>query len=176
MKKFFALLLVVCLVFALAGCGGSKSPAGTWQAKINLAEVAGDELAELKDYLKDANVDLALEMREDKTYTLSMDGTALKPVLKDAFRAYLNDMLTQMGMTAEDFESLSGQSIDAMIDEALEQMDTSELNKSVNGTYTEDGGKVTLTPESGTVLSGTWEGDTLTLHDDDLGDIAFTRK
>ena len=176
MKKFFALLLVLCMVFALVGCGGGKSVAGTWQSKVSLVEVAGDELAELKDYMADANVDFVLEMKADKTFTMSMDATTMMPVLKDAFRAYLDDMLGQMGFTAADYEAMTGQSVDAMIDETLAGMGD-DLNKTFTGTYTEDGGKLVLNSDDGSKpIEGSWEGDTLTLHDDDIGDIAFARK
>ena len=176
MKKFFALLLVLCMIFALAACGG-KNAVGTWQGKVNLAEVAGAELGELKDYMKDANVDFILELKSDNTFTLQMDGTALMPILKDAFRAYLDDMLSSMGMTAADYEAAAGQSVDALIDSALAEMNTDDLNKSISGTYTDDGGKLVLTPNDGSApVNGSWEKDALTLHDDDIGDIAFTRK
>ncbi len=152
------------------------TPAGTWYAQINLAEVAGDELGELAAYLGDANVDLILELKDDNSFTLQMDGTAMLPVLKDAFRAYLNDMLSSMGMTAADYEAAAGQSLDVLIDEALAELDISDLNKSVTGTYTEADGSLTLSPLLGTPLRGSWEGDSLTLTDDDIGLIRFTRR
>jgi outer membrane protein assembly factor BamD (BamD/ComL family) len=152
------------------------TPTGTWYAQINLAEVAGDELGELAAYLGDANVDLILELKDDNSFTLQMDGTALLPVLKDAFRAYLNDMLSSMGMTAADYEAAAGQSVDALIDEALAELDISELNESVSGTYTDADGSLTLSPFLGTPLRGSWEGDDMVLYDDDLGAIRFTRR
>ena len=176
MKRFFALMLVLCMVFALAACGSTKSPAGSWTAKVNLVDIAGDELGEMVDYMKEMNVDVNLEMNEDKTFVLKMDAASAMPALKEAMRAYLNDMLSEMGMTAEEYESQSGSSLDALIDEAIAEMDSEDLSETVKGTYTVEGTKLTLTAEDGTVNTGTWDGDTLKLDVSSIGEMAFTRK
>lgn len=152
------------------------SPVGTWVGKINLAEAAGQQLGELAPYLADANVELVLELREDNSFTLTLDATVIMPLLKDAFLAYLNDMLSDLGMTAEDFEAMTGQSLDALIDEALAEMDTESLIQNISGTYTVDGEALVLSASGSIPINGTWEGDKLVLHEGDLGDIAFTRR
>ena len=116
MKRIFAFMLVLCMVFALAACGSAKSPAGSWTAKVNLADIAGDSMGEMADYLKDMMVDVNLDMNEDKTFVLKMDANSAIPALKEGMRAYMNDMLTGMGMTAEDYEAAAGASLDDLID------------------------------------------------------------
>lgn len=176
MKRFFALVLALCLVFALAACGSTSSPAGSWTAKVNLVEVAGDELGEMADYLKDMQVDVNLDMNEDKTFVLQMDAASAIPALKEGMRGYLNDMLSEMGMTAEDYETMSGSSLDALIDEAVAEMDPEDLGETLKGSYTVEGTKLTLTAEDGSLNTGTWDGDTLKLDIDGVGELAFTRK
>ena len=176
MKKAFAFLLALCLVFSLAACGASKTEEGIWQGKIDLKAVAGDELGEMADYLQSADVDVILELKADKSFDLKMDASAMLPVLKDAMRAYMEDMLASMGMSVEDFEAAYGQSLDAMIDAAVQEMNTDDLNQNISGTYTEDNGKLVLTPASGSVVNGAWSGDSLTLQEDGIGDITFARK
>ena len=147
MKRIFAFMLVLCMVFALAACGSAKSPAGSWTAKVNLADIAGDSMGEMADYLKDMMVDVNLDMNEDKTFVLKMDANSAIPALKEGMRAYMNDMLTGMGMTAEDYEAAAGASLDDLIDEAIAEMDPEDLSQTLKGTYTLEGSKLTLTAE-----------------------------
>ena len=176
MKKYIALLLALVMVFALAACGSTKSPAGSWTAKVNLAEIAGDSMGEMADYLKDMMVDVNLEMNEDKTFVLQLDANSAIPALKEGMRAYMNDMLTGMGMTAEDYEAAAGASLDDLIDEAIAEMDPEDLSETLTGTYTLEGSKLTLTADDGTLNTGTWDGDTLKLDVDEFGQLSFTRK
>ena len=176
MKRIFTLVLALCLVFALAACGGSKTAAGSWQAKVNLADIAGDELGDMAGYFKDVNVDVNLEMRTDKTFTLNIDAASAAPAMKDGMRAYVEDMLGQMGLTAEDYEAQSGKTLDAIIDEALSEFNSGELSQTFSGTYTDEGGKLLLSADDGSTNTGTWEEDVLTLDVETIGQLAFTRK
>ena len=176
MKKLFAFVLALCMVFALAACGSTQSPAGSWTAKVNLMEIAGDELGEMAEYVQDMQVDVNLDLNEDKTFTMKMDAASAIPALKEGMRAYLNDMLSEMGMTAEDYEATAGKSLDALIDEAIAEMDSEDMSETIKGTYKVEGTRLTFTADDGTLNTGTWDGDTLKLDVDDFGQLAFTRK
>ena len=177
MKKIFALLLALSMVFALAACGGGKTCEGTWNASLNLAELAGDELGDMGELFKDINVAVNLDLNKDKSYVLSIDAASALPAIREAVKSYLTKVAEEQGISLEQLEELSGQTLDAMLDEAMQEANFEELSQTFKGTYTEEGGKLTLNPEEagGQINTATWENDTLTM---DAGGktITFTRK
>lgn len=185
MKKIAALLLALCMIFALAACSSAsqasaptpepKTIVGAWNAKLNFVEFAGEDLGDMAEIFKDINFDMVLEMKEDKTFSMAMDATSAMPALKEAFSTYLTKMIEAEGMTVEQFEELSGGTLDQLIEEALGELDFSEMDVSSSGTYTEENGKLVLTEENGSAMEGSWSEDTLTLNADGR-QISFTRK
>ena len=174
MKKIFALLLALSMVFVLAACGGSETAAGTWNAKLNLAEIAGEEMGDMADLFKDVNVDVVLDMKSDNTFTLTMDAASAMSALKDAVRAMVPQLLEQYNMTEDDLAA-AGMSVDDLIDQVAGEMDISELTQTISGTYKDEKGSLTFTPSEGTSFKGTWSGKTLTVDEDSIK-IEFTRK
>lgn len=173
MKKFFALLLALSMIFALAACGGAKTPAGNWVGTINFAELVGEEIPEDYEMFKNLNLDVILELKSDNTFSLAIDGEKAMPAMREAMAAFLNTMLEQQGLTAEDFEAMSGQTVDALIDEGMKELDFTEM--STTGTYTEEKGALVLTEKNGTEYKGSWEKDTLSL-DFNGTTVNFTHK
>lgn len=175
MKKIFALLLALCLLPAMAACGGAgKTVVGTWNSKVDLKEYLGSELGEMGDYLQSVDVEMKLVMNENKTFVMELDATAVIPAMKDAMMSYMTDMLDSMGMTADQFEAAYGSSLEAVVEETIQEMDTTGLNETISGTYTEENGKLILSA-NGTDNTGSWEDDELSLDLDDYGQLTFTR-
>lgn len=90
MKKLFALLLAFCLLLSLPACGGrSKTAVGTWNSKLDLKNLVGDRLDEILDYLESTDVEVTLVMKEDKTFTMTLDGNGVASAVKKAATAFL---------------------------------------------------------------------------------------
>ena len=177
MKKTIYLRLVLLQVFAHCACGSSKTVVGTWTGKMDATKFFEEEadFADYAPYMKDANFDLRLEMKENNTFVLVMDATSLKPAIRDAFEAYLDNFCQEQGMTREDFAAAAGQTIDQLLDSAMEEFDPAEINQTINGTYSNAKGMLTCNYDDGTSSTGSWEGDTLTLSEPGVGDINFAR-
>lgn len=175
MKKAFALLLALVMVFALCACGASKTVVGNWEAQVDVAKAMGDELGEFAQYMTEAKIAVRLNMKEDNTFEMVLDGSTMLPAMRDAIKAYLEDYCTQSGMSLDDLASMTGMTVDQIIDMVIDEVDTSELTNSSTGTYSVDKNTVTLNFDEGTSRNGTWEGDSLTLPVEELGEITFTR-
>ena len=140
-----------------------------------MADIAGEELGDMGEMFKDVNIDMVLEMKENKTFTMGIDtGTAL-PALKEAMIAYIKQTVEAEGKTLEQYEEEKGQTVDQMTDEALQDIDFSDAGVNSAGTYTEENGKLVLTQEDGSTIEGNWFDDTLNLVADNQ-QISFTRK
>lgn len=179
MKKRISLALALVLLFALCACGApaaKKAVAGTWEGAMDMTDSLSAEMGELAQYLPEAKVTVRLEMAEDGTFTLVVDGSSMLPAMREAVRAYLENYCAQAGLNLADMAAASGMSVDELIDAAMADVDTEELTNSSTGTYTDDNGTLTLQFDGGIAREGTWVEDTLTLPVEQLGDITFTRK
>ena len=70
-KRVLALLIALSMIFALAACGGGKSPAGTYNlSKIseNGEEITAEEMAEIIGM----DIGMTLELTKDNKFTLNM--------------------------------------------------------------------------------------------------------
>ena len=206
MKKYFALLLALCMIFALAACSSpkaaqntdgtanetanettnettnetapetapeAKTVVGTWEGSISIADVAGEEIPEGYEAFKSINLDMVLELKSDNSFSIAIDGEKAKPAMREAMASIVNTMLEQQGMTPEQFEEASGQTVDSLIEEGMAELDFSDLTYS--GTYTEENGKLLLNREDKDPMEGTWAEDTLSLDLEGVK-VDFTRK
>ena len=148
---------------------------GTWISTVDLMEVLGEENDEMGQYFSGLQVDLILDIRSDGTFTLSLDGESMIPGMKRGMRAYLEAYMEENGITAEQLESITGQSVDDLISEAIAEMDTEDLNKSLSGTYTEENGQIVLTSENEKNDKGSWSGSKLDMEVEDYGKVSFIR-
>ena len=175
MKKAFALLLALCLVLSLAACGGqSKTAAGTWKSKLDLKDLVSDKLDEILDRLEKTDMEVTLVLHEDKTFLLTMDGTGVADAVKDAAAAFFAEVLDSLGICQEQYEQISGKSLETMIEEAAGKINTEILSQGVTGTYTEEKGTLLLKAK-GFSARGSWEGDVLSLNASGVGKMTFTR-
>lgn len=174
MKKTFVLILVLVLVFALCACG-SKTVVGTWEAQQSLTKIMGASDSALVKYMTDVNILVRLELEEDGSFVMTMDGTSMIPALRDAVKSYLEDSCAANGTSLDALAAAGGLTADQLIDKVMESQNTETLTRSVNGTYTVEDSAVTLNFETGTSRTGTWEKDQLSIPTEELGDINFIR-
>ncbi len=175
MKKCIALLLALCLCLSLAACGGQTQTAvGTWNARLDLKRLVGESLGEILDHLQTTDVKVTLVLHEDKSFHLTVDGTGVASAVQEAATAYFTGMLDSLGLTQEQYEQITGKSLETMIEEAVGKIDQKVLSRDLTGTYTEEKGDLVL-KASGLSAKGSWEGDLLTLTITGIGKMTFTR-
>lgn len=175
MKKFFTLLLALCLVLSLTACGGpNKTAAGTWNSKLDLRDLVGDELDEILNYLESTDVEVTFVMKEDKTFTMTVDGSEVASAVKAAATAFFVDLLDSLGITQAQYEAITGKSLESMIGEAVGIINDEVLRRTVTGTYKDERGSLTLSAKSFSAR-GSWEGDLLSLTVPGIGKMLFTR-
>ena len=164
--------------FALEGLGEAVFTRagifGIWTSYIDVQQFMGDQLEGMEEYFEGVQMDVLLELRSDNSFTLSMDGSAMVPAMTLAMRAYLEQYLAESGISIETLETMTGQSFDDMLDEALENMDADELYHSMSGTYELKDGELTLKAEGENSQVAKLNGNTITFDVDDLGELVFT--
>ena len=147
---------------------------GIWTAYIDVEDAMGDQMEGMEEYFEDVQMEVLLELRSDNSFTLSMDGSAMVPAMTLAVRAYLEEYLEEAGISIDALESMTGQSFDEMLDEALASMDADELYHSMSGTYELKDGELTLKAEGENAQVAKLNGNTITFDVDDLGELVFT--
>ena len=147
---------------------------GIWTAYIDVEDAMGDQMEGMEEYFEDVQMEVLLELRSDNSFTLSMDGSAMVPAMTLAVRAYLEEYLEEAGISIDALESMTGQSFDEMLDEALASMDADELYHSMSGTYELKDGELTLKAEGENAQVAKLNGNTITFDVDDLGALVFT--
>lgn len=187
MKKVFALLLALVMMFALAGCK-EESVVGTWKADIDITDALetslvdtlvdslGVEIPESEETLSPVTMRLYMKLNEDNTYVVTIDGehllNGMDVMLHEIVDIYLVEAMyitgEQSGVSREDldtsFESKYGMSIKDYLVSSIEKMDLlSELDISelqdITGKYKLEGGKLYFDDD---------EGSTYTLEDGKL--------
>ena len=175
MKKPFALLLALCLCLSLAACGGQSKPAaGTWKSRLELKDLVSDKMVDILDHLEKTDLEVTLVLQEDKTFRLTVDGTGVADAVKEAATAFFAELLDSLGVSPEQYEQISGKSLETMIEEAVGKIDQEVLSRDVTGTYTEEKGSLVLQAK-GLSARGSREGDVLTLTIAGIGKMTFTR-
>lgn len=167
------------LTFRVEGFGNAVlsrgGAVGTWVGLADLREILVAESPDMAPYLKAVPVDLTLELKEDGSYTLSMDAAAMIPAFRDALSAYVEALCEENGMTVADFEATMGTGMEEFLDQALAQLDPEELSEELTGTYTEENGRLTLDPMSEEATVGSFNGRMVTVELDGYGTMEFTR-
>ena len=174
MKKAFALLLILALALALCACG-SKSVVGAWEAVQDMTEGMTASGSPIAAYMKNVKVIVRLELREDGSCTMLLDGSSMITEVRNAVREYLEASCAANGSSLEEKAAASGLTVDQVIDMVMEGQETDDLTRSIDGTYTVAENTLTFNFEGGSSRTGTWEKDNLFLTTDQLGDICFTR-
>ena len=131
MKKVLSigvsLVLVLCLALCMTACG-KKTIVGKWQAEFDMTDMLDEflgssgEMAEFFDIDKLA-LDIVFEFKDnDKVEAYVTDESAEKMAEEviEATKKALEKMLEEEGMSIEDFEGLTGMTMDDMVEEALE--------------------------------------------------------
>ena len=178
MKKILSCLMVLCLILALAACGGSKAAdmVGTWTGTLDMVDYIVSETPEMEGYLKEAPVAVTLVLGADGNYTLDIDGNTMLPAFREAMVAFLLDQLEQQTgtrMTMEEVEQTTGMTEDEILDEVLAEVDLSELSYHDSGTYKIDGNNIVY--DDGGMDPFTLDGNTLTIPVEDFGDVVLTK-
>ena len=149
MKKILALILALCMIFALAACGSEKgfNVVGTWSAPVDLVKTMAEAEPETAAMFGEdpINIEMLLIFAEDGTVKADVSLDEAIPALKAAMIPYMTKMIEEeYGMTLEDFESAMGMTLDELVDQQLdpESMKESFDNEDLNGTYVVEGDKV----------------------------------
>ncbi len=164
MKKLFALLLAMIMVFALCACsdsdaGEEKTIVGEWTTKIDIADIlvqcpGFDTLDEdLQEIVmpKKVMAKLTFEFEEDGTASMTMHGKdAVEKWLDQAadnLTDYMENIVKEQGGSMEAVEDFYGMSLDEYFAELLEEAveDVADtLDVSSEGEYKLEGDKLYL--------------------------------
>ena len=148
--------------------------ADTWLGTMDILELIVAMEPDLGNYMEKAPVNLTMEIRADGTYTMEMDGSPILPELKAAMYSYIDQLCEENGLTVAEFEQAQGESLEETIEEALEEMDLSSLNQTIEGVYELSGTELIL-DKGAEETRGTYTGDTITFSLEGLGEAVLTR-
>ena len=144
MKRLSRILaLLMTMLFAaglLAGCGG-KSLKGKYTAVYDMKDYLNQGLGGAAT-VDSVNMEFYLDIQDGEKYHLYTDENQVKEVLTDAMSEAFEGVMTK-----------------DQVKDLIDQMDTSEFNKSDEGTYKVDGDKITFTSNDGSSQDGTIGGD-----------------
>lgn len=129
----FTMLLAACL---LAGCGG-KSLKGKYTAVYDMKDYLNQGLNNMIT-VDSCNVEFYLDIKDGNKYTLYTDENQIKEATTDALSKALGDLVSK-----DDIKKL------------IDQMDTTSINQSHDGTYKVDGDKITFTSDDGETQDAT---------------------
>lgn len=129
----FTMLLAACL---LAGCGG-KSLKGKYTAVYDMKDYLNQGLNNMVT-VDSCNVEFYLDIKDGNKYTLYTDENQIKEATTDALSKALGDLVSK-----DDIKKL------------IDQMDTTSINQSHDGTYKVDGDKITFTSDDGETQDAT---------------------
>lgn len=144
---------------------------GLWIANVKLMDIMQEE-DDVAQYFANVSFDMVLDLRSDNSFILSMDSSQVLPTMRVAMMGYMNVLLEENGVTAEDMEKVYGKPMDEIVEDLLAEMDFSEMEQSMTGTYTEKDGKIVLTAD-GSENTGSWSGSTLTMDVEEFGQMKF---
>lgn len=184
MKKFaklMALVLALVLVFSLAACSKQAGIAGAWKYTMDLKELTeksiaseaansadsgmteeqiqamGESMGKIFDGI---NMITVLELREDNSFTLSMDEASVKAAA-ETLSAKLPDLMPELlaamfGQTVEELEESLKEwdmSLEDMTESMKDELSADSLLEdmeldTVTGTYRYEEGKLYLTPKA----------------------------
>ena len=153
--------------------GEQEGIAGFWIGSVDMLDMLVKEDPDLAKYMDSALVSVALEMRKDGTYTMSLDGTPMLASMKIAMYGYVEDLCKENEITVEDLEKSYGKSLDEIIDEGIAE-NLSELTATEEGVWEENGGQV-IWKADGNETRGRFTGDTLIYIEQTFGEIELTR-
>ena len=144
MKKLFAAMLVLAILFSLAACQiGKETIVGSWVCKFDLGSIMNEKLGEsvgeeLEIPSTSANMNIVFDFTEDGRLTLSMEIDAesvgkYMEEMADSVIDYLYKVGEGSGLTKEQmessFETAYGKSLEAYVDEILEEAKESMVNE-----------------------------------------------
>lgn len=181
MKRIISILtaavLLLGMVLMLTGCNDQKKLVGTWEAQLNLAQAMMDEMdlgEELGDdfTIEQFNVTMILELRDDGTYTASIEESSMKTAFEGLLTEMEGAMRTMMekemessgaGMSADEMLGLLGMTMDELIRSLMDELRASleeeaVINNSLEeaktqGKWTAKSGKLYLSDEPDEAVS-----------------------
>lgn len=165
MKKLFVrvicLVMILSMVTLVSGCSSEQDKfVGTWQAEVNMADFFNEgvgEDEEMAEYLSVDEFILVLQMSfaDNGTYKMTVNETAaaealesLKEDLKSGMQKYFESVIAESGlsMSVDEMLSLSGTTMDALLEEALgeELLDEMISEMTSEGNFEAEDGKLYL--------------------------------
>ena len=146
---------------------------GIWVSDVDLMSFIGEGDEELGALLEGINVQINLELRSDDTFTLAVDAEALIPALRVVMLGYFEQYLAESGITAEELEQMTGQTLDQMVDELLGEMDMDEYASAISGTYEVKDDQIFLKADNTNTETGTLQGGKIIFSTEEYGDLCF---
>ena len=187
MKKIIALSLCLILALSLCACGAKEDLTGKWTTNINMAQVFNDEMAAadptMAEYMavETFNLPLVLELKEDGTYSMTVDPTAMEATMNKlvedmtvGLEAYFAAIFAEQGLEMDVNEALAamGMDLDSLVAELSAELTSEDVfaEFSSEGKYKAEKGKLYMTESLDEVINPaiyntyTLDGDTLTLE------------
>ena len=149
-----------------------SGPVGLWAAEGKLRDLLDDADGESAQAFAEMRVGLALDLRSDSSFRLSIDRSWTRAAMKVALLGYLGDDAAKNGLSVKEMEKSLGRSMEQIAEERLGEMDLSWLDRTVTGSYTESDGEIRLQAEE-PEADGSWSGNSMTLKLEKLGELAF---
>lgn len=161
-KRILALLLALCMVFALCACdSGDKGKdkddddeeeltdaeliVGTWEATINMNDVLelmgeSEDLEALAAYFDFSRIDVGVTFEFDKKggyeFSFTVDVNDMQSMLRDGMEKMLEDMLVGSGYTVDDLAAEEGMTrdeyLDALMDESFDADEFTDIIEEAN--------------------------------------------
>lgn len=130
LKKVAAILLVVCMVFSLAACGGdAKKLVGSWKAEIEFGDIMDKALKEVPegvdaDALAEIKITIEMTLDDDGEGKVSIDKKALAKDMQEVMvdlmkKQFEAAMIAQTGLTKAQIEAQSGMTMDQLLEQSL---------------------------------------------------------
>lgn len=158
MKKFTALIIIICVLFS--GCASEQDKLlGRWETTLDITGYLRQELAEnsglMAEYLEpeDCAVILVWTFYQDGTYSVAPDQDALEEAQREFFRqaergmtTYLEDEVSELGMEPSEYLASLGLTMDSFLVQLMGEDPIVKLTEDLErrGCYALEDGKMYL--------------------------------
>lgn len=146
---------------------------GIWTAETELEALIGKRDESLEELPEDFKVGLTLELRSDESFVMTVDADALLPALRSAMSGYFEKAAKESGFTVEEYEEMTGKSLEEAVDEAFEKMHPEQLAEPISGSFERKDDTLILKAENGSEETGTLRGKEL-IYGTEGGEIRFS--
>ena len=170
LKRLFALLMAVAMVFCLAACGGDaetgveekeknvkKTLVGDWEAEVDLSDMMAEMLADelgMEIDVDDFAITMALTFEDDGTFKAEMKADweeAVEDLVDNIWDYILETTAEEAGMSVSEVEELmeeQGVTKDMLMEEVDMEDIMGDLEEKITGEWVLDGDKLYMAEEN----------------------------